>query len=250
MDAVATIHGAGAQEQEWQACQWLWQQPPVSLRSLFGGARRVVVVAPHPDDEILACGGLLAGAAAQGLTIQVVAVTDGEACYPGEPWWTPTRLRHARRQELRDALQELEIGSEAIIHLGIADGAVSEHEQGLRDWLLQHLRPDDLVLAPWRLDGHPDHEAAGRAALCAASAQGCRRLEYPVWGWHWLDPGCAHLAWDSPQVLDISAVADAKRRAIARFQTQTGDVPQLQAAPILPTYVLARFHRHHEVFLA
>jgi LmbE family N-acetylglucosaminyl deacetylase len=68
-----------------------------------------VVVAPHPDDEILGCGGLLRHAAEQGMEVRVVAVTDGEACYPDEHWWTPERLRSARRAELAAALGELGI---------------------------------------------------------------------------------------------------------------------------------------------
>ena len=130
------------------------------------------------------------------MEIGVIAVTDGEACYPGEPWWTPDRLRSARRQSLQRRWRN-GIAADATFHLGIGDGAVSKHEQGLQDWLQQHLQPGDLVLAPWRFDGHPDHEAAGRAA-CRAARVGCRRLEYPVWGWHWLDPACAHMAWEFP----------------------------------------------------
>ena len=250
MGAVAIIHGHGSEERAWDHCDWLWQQPASELAELCAGVRRIVVVAPHPDDEVLACGGLMCAAANLGLEMIVVAVTDGEACYPGEHWWTPQRLRQARREELRDALAELAIEASAIVHLGIADGGVSDHETGLEDWLCQTLRDDDLVLAPWRFDGHPDHEAAGRAAWRAAHAVGCKRLEYPVWGWHWLDPHCAHMAWESPRLLDISGVAGRKRQAIAQFRTQTGDVARLQAEPILPAHVLTRFYRTHEVYFA
>lgn len=250
MDAVATIHGRGADEHAWRACQWLWQQSACDLHALCGNAARIVVLAPHPDDEILGCGGLLASAVEEGIDVQVVAVTDGEACYPGEPWWTPARLRQARREELRAALHELDVGADAIVHLGIEDGGVSQCEAPLQEWLQRNLRPDDLVLSPWRFDGHPDHEAVGRAACRAARAIGCARLEYPVWGWHWLDPVDAHLAWERPRVLNISSATDRKRRAIAQFSTQLGTVPHLQAEPILPAHVLARFYRPHEVFLA
>ncbi|MGE6331602.1 PIG-L deacetylase family protein [Stenotrophomonas sp. NPDC077659] len=250
MVAVAAIHGVGSDEQAWERCDWLWQQPETTLAELCAGVRRIVVVAPHPDDEVLACGGLLCAAAGIGLQVKVVAVTDGEACYPGEAWWTPQRLRHARRGELRDALADLAIDAGSIVHLGIADGKVNAHETALEDWLWQTLREDDLVLAPWRFDGHPDHEAAGRAAWHASRAAGCARLEYPVWGWHWLDPAWAHMAWEQPRLLDISAVAARKRGAIAQFRTQTGDVPRLHAHPILPAHVLIRFYRNHEVYLA
>ncbi len=250
MGTVAVINGRGSEARAWDACEWLWRLPASTPAELCAGAGRIVVVAPHPDDEVLACGGLLCAAASMGMQVLVVAVTDGEACYPGERWWTPERLRQARREELQQALSRLSIDAESVVHLGIADGGVTDHESRLEAWLIQYLRGEDLLLAPWRFDGHPDHEAAGRAAWRAARAVGCRGLEYPVWGWHWLDPGCAHIAWESPRLLDIAAVAEPKRQAIARFRTQTGDVARLQAEPILPAHVLDRFYRNQEVYLA
>jgi len=77
MVAVATIHGQGSEERAWEHCDWLWQQPETALADLCAGVCRLVVVAPHPDDEVLACGGLLCAAAGIGLEVQVVAVTDG-----------------------------------------------------------------------------------------------------------------------------------------------------------------------------
>ena len=116
MGAVARtpLQGEGTQEQAWLHCDWLWQQPTTSATALCSGHDRMVVVAPHPDDEILGCGGLLHHAVGQGIDVSVVAVTDGEACYPGEPWWTPERLRSARRAELAAALGELGI---PVLHL-------------------------------------------------------------------------------------------------------------------------------------
>ena len=54
------IQGQGTPEAVWRP--WLRAQPfaPMPKTALLGEARRLVVVAPHPDDEVLACGGLLA----------------------------------------------------------------------------------------------------------------------------------------------------------------------------------------------
>ena len=129
MGAVARTPLRGRNRTAWLRCDWLWQRPATSANALCAGHDRVVVVAPHPDDEILGCGGLLRHAAEQGMEVRVVAVTDGETCYPDEHWWTPERLRSARRAELA-ALGELGIRPGSAFHLGIADGAVSAHEQG------------------------------------------------------------------------------------------------------------------------
>jgi len=243
------IQGEGTLESAWETCATLWRLPATPLRQLLGAAVRLVVVAPHPDDEVLACGGLMALAAAAGVPVQVIAVTDGEACYPGETWWTPERLVLARRQELAQALTALGMPGASVRHLGIGDGTVAGQEDTLERVLGALLRTGDLVLAPWRHDGHPDHEAAARATLAAASQVGARALEYPVWAWHWLRPEQVQGVWQRPLLLDITATAADKQRAIACFATQTGEVERLGAPPILPPHVLARFARNHEVFL-
>ncbi len=250
MEAVGVLDGRGMDECSWARCAWLWQRADTPVAQLLGAAGRLLVVAPHPDDEVLACAGLMRLAADAGVDVHVVAVTDGEACYPDDPWWTPARLRTQRRQELRDALHALGLARTGITHLGIDDGGVSAAEEILCDMLREVVRHDDLVLAPWRHDGHPDHEASFRAARQAANLATARILEYPVWGWHWLHPGAAQRAWAHPRLLDVRLHAAAKQAAIACFRTQTGTVEGLRSAPILPAHVLARFGRSREVFLA
>ena len=83
------------------------------------------------------------------------------------------------------------------MHLGVPDGAVAEAEASCVDRLTEQVGDGRgvLLVAPWRHDGHPDHEAAGRAAAAVAVRTGARLLEYPVWFWHWAEP--AHAPWES-----------------------------------------------------
>ena len=59
-----------------------------------------------------------------------------------------------------------------------------------------------LVAAPWRHDGHPDHEAAGRAAAVAARRTDASLVEYPIWWWHWGAPDDA--PWQTMRRLDLA----------------------------------------------
>ncbi|WP_083298794.1 PIG-L family deacetylase [Stenotrophomonas sp. HMSC10F06] len=244
------IEGGGVTEAQWAASSWLQTLPRASATALFGDAQRLVVVSPHPDDEVLACGGLMALAHQSGLRVMVVSVTDGEACYPDQPAWSPERLRTARAAELDDALHCLGLSGAERISWHIGDGEVTANEAWIAAQLAAVLQRDDLVLAPWRFDGHPDHEAVARACLQACSERGADLKEYPVWGWHWLDPQAAPTAWASAARVALDdALLDRKRDAIQQFVTQTGAVAGLDCDPILPAAVLQRFERNYEVLI-
>ncbi len=245
------IEGDGVPEQAWRECAWLRELPTEDPERLFAGVERLVVVSPHPDDEVLACGGLMASAHALGREVLVVSVTDGEACYPDQPEWPPERLRDARQLELDRALERLGLAEAPRIAWHVSDGAVAAHEAELQQWLRAVLREGDLLLAPWHLDGHPDHEAVGRACAQAAAACGCGLREYPVWGWHWLDPAVAPRVWQGASRFALApSLLLRKRQAIEEFVTQTGAVRELTSPPILPEYVLRRFQRDYEVLLS
>lgn len=252
MDAVVApvIEGRGTPESSWDNCAWLEALPSVEADTVLLGARRLVVVSPHPDDEVLGCGGLMQSALAQGCAVQVVSVTDGEGCYPDHPRWPQARLRDARRRELASAMQALGMDPTHVSTLGLPDGSVARHEAELAAHLASHLMPGDVVVAPWMHDAHPDHEAAGRAAHAAAARSGVRALQYPVWAWHWLDPAAATGPWPSAQRISMCAASQArKQEAMAAFATQTGAVGDLDCEPILPEHVLARFRRPYEVLI-
>lgn len=251
MDAVtARIEGRGTPESDWNSCAWLEALPSVQADTVLLGARRLIVVSPHPDDEVLACGGLMQAALAEGCHVQVVSVTDGEACYPDHPRWSPARLRDARRRELASAMQALGMDATHVSALGIPDGTVARHEPDLAAHLAGRLLPGDVVVAPWVHDAHPDHEAVGRAATAAALNCGARALQYPVWAWHWLDPAAASGPWPNAQRISLCADSQArKQRAMAAFATQTGTVGDLECEPILPEHVLSRFRRPYEVLI-
>lgn len=251
MGAVAAvINGDGVRERQWRASAWLAVLPACPPASLLQGAGRLVVVSPHPDDEVLGCGGLIQAALAAQLPVSLVSVTDGEACYPGQGQWPVERLRRVRRAELRRALARLGVLA-PVQALGLADGAVAPAQGLLQRQLHARLQAEDLVLAPWEHDGHPDHEACGRAARKAAAECGARLLQYPVWAWHWLDPEAAAAPWPRAWRVPMPAQArQRKRHALAAYASQTGAAGGLDCAPILPAHVLERFDRDFEVVIA
>jgi GT2 family glycosyltransferase/LmbE family N-acetylglucosaminyl deacetylase len=123
-------------------------------------AERVLVVAPHYDDEVLGCGGLLAQLSAAGARIEVLFLTDGSGA--GEPG-TGEAYGKRRAEEAERVATVLGVG--ALHHAGLPDGALDAHVEAAAHALeacLEQLRPD-LVLAPSPLEVSSDHVAACRA---------------------------------------------------------------------------------------
>jgi LmbE family N-acetylglucosaminyl deacetylase len=211
---------------------------------------RLVVVAAHPDDESLGAGGLIATAAAAGLAIYVVLLTAGEA----SPYASPTSTRHAlatlRLAEMENALARL-APENYLVFLGAPDGEVEAAEDHVARSLTELLGDGrrTLVAAPWRHDGHPDHDAAGRAAAVAARASGARLVEYPLLAWTFRRPD--ELPWEDARCLALSTERQEQKAAAIRSH-----VSQVRAsaghaggtAP-LPGRVLAHFHTPFEHYL-
>ena len=235
----------GTPEPVWLSSPVLHELPPLELIA----GRRLVVVAPHPDDEILGAGGLMVAADRLGSEVTVVAVTDGEASHPGTAW-TGARLAARRRGESRQALERLGLGQVDVVRCAIPDGAVASHERRLAGLLRELVDRDTCVATTWRGDGHPDHEATGRAAATAAAGTGAALLEHPVWAWHWATPSLG-LPIERARRLDLDeTVRRAKVRAIGSFRSQIAPLgPEPHDAAILPPAIRARFERSFEVHL-
>lgn len=129
-------------------------------------AGKVLVVAPHYDDEVLGCGGLLARLAEAGARVRVLFLTDGAGGSPAEAGTEEARAWAARRRaESARALEALgqsgPSGSTEAEHLDLPDGRLAAHLEeaadGVRRALLD-LEPD-LLLVPSPLEVTADHRA-------------------------------------------------------------------------------------------
>jgi len=191
------------------------------------GGERVVVLAPHMDDETIGCGGTLAQHVARGSAITVVFLTDGSL--GGSE--VKGSLTETRQEESRRALRSL--GIEQIHFLSGRDGALRaepELVERLRQ-LLQAARPE-LVYLPFFLEEHPDHRAASAILLAAVAgvALDFQCLGYEVWTT--LFPNC---------LVNIDATVDAKRRAIAYYHSQLSEADYIHTQLGLNAYRSAAF---------
>jgi LmbE family N-acetylglucosaminyl deacetylase len=202
-------------------------------------AQRVLVVAPHPDDETFGCGGLIAELSARSIEVTVVTVSDGAASHP-----EVADLAVQRRAEQCAACVQLGVAAPPT-WLGLPDGDLTARAGAIDELLAPFVDEADLVVGPWAHDGHPDHEVVGAVVASLASQRGCRSLAYPVWWWRWGLPKDLGAARAVRIDLGDAAIA-AKRAAMGCFATQTTDV---LGEVIVDAVMLDRFARPFEVLV-
>ena len=197
----------------------------------FGlAAASLMVVAPHPDDDVLGCGALIARLAPR-LPVQVVYVTDGAASHEGSPAYPPRRLRDVREREALRALRALGVRT-APHFLRWPDGRVPHPGDADAAGLLATLdalipRDEDVVVAvPWRRDPHRDHRAT--SALVDAVLRDrprASRLEYAVWLDVIGDPSDRPSAGEGRLVeIDSRRWNALKRAALREHRSQLGNL--------------------------
>lgn len=148
---------------------------------LLQTSQRLVVVAPHPDDETLGCGLLIAEAVRLGVPLAVVVLTDGEGSRAGSLRWPPDRLASLRRGELSRALARFGAKHVPIRRLGWRDGGVADSGNALRlRRLFVELRAG-VVLAASPVDFHADHRAGWRLVEQAVAGTRTSLAAYAVW---------------------------------------------------------------------
>lgn len=222
------------------------------LHEILAGRHRVALLAPHPDDESLACGGLLARAFA-GPGAHVICLTDGSASHPGSTTWPGPRLAALRRAELICAIGHLGGSETDLTWLGLKDGALSsEDPAALAARLDAILARQGIrhVLAPAPQDHHADHKATARLAVhLRARRPDWRFYCYPVWS-RWDEPDFARMiAGLGPETLDPDPMRARKRAAIEAHRSQLGQVVTDDPGGfVLPSQMVATFLAEHEIF--
>ena len=190
----------------------------------------VLVFAPHPDDAELAMGGSIARWLAEGVDVAVVDVTSGEP--------TPFGNERLRAQETQAA--SLALGLARRENLGLPNRWLEptiENRKVFAAAIRRH-RPGVLFI-PFHLDAHPDHLAVHELALRARFDAKLTRTDIPGephYVHRIVQYYCTHLrlAIQPSFLVDISAHAEAKRAAMAAYQSQLytgradpGEVPRM-----------------------
>jgi len=180
---------------------------PFVSSALFVGA--------HPDDETTVAGGTIALIAGAGGQVDVLLATAGEATAGAN--LKSSRVAELRREEARAACAIL--GARDPVVLDYPDGTVAEHIEDFAGEVARQIErtQPDVILVPWWLDGHPDHQAAAAAVALATVPASTE-----IWSgetWTPLAPN---------RLVDITETLEMKRAAIAAHRT-AGEAIDLEA---------------------
>ena len=180
-------------------------------------AQRILVIAPHPDDEVLGCGGTIALWAARGAEVHVLVVFDGANGDPDERFiafdYVGRRQREARAGGRALGVTDYTFWGLPEGHLA-TEAEIEAGAQRLSEFISE-FKPQ-VVLAPWAGDAHQDHQTVSQAVsrvVDRATGEGAAE-EFDVWGYEVWSP----LIPD--HLIDVSDVWPNKVEAIEQHHTQ------------------------------
>lgn len=194
--------------------------------SEFDAVNSCLVLAPHPDDESLGCGGLIAMLRKHEKDVFVVFTTDGSLSHPNSAKFPSKALAALRRDEAIQALSGLGVSEDRIFFLNKKDGSLPakggqdfEQNAGQLHLLITLLHPD-LIGVPYEKDPHRDHRATWQMLAHKHDDRPAeyRILEYMVW---LMERGEERDMPDALYYLDISDYRVQKNEAIRKHLSQT-----------------------------
>ena len=173
---------------------------------------RVLVIAPHADDEVIACGGALLRHRQLGSPTRVVFATDSSAGIQDPA--IAQQVRKIRFDESEQVAAAMRF--ESVVRLDLPDASLVRHEAPLATLLAEQIRAfqPDVIYCPFPGDGHADHQACALALADAAVELGWKGSihGYEVWTALW------------PNIMvDISDQAEEKERLIRLYASQMAD---------------------------
>ncbi len=220
------------------------------------GEGPTVIIAPHQDDETLACGGIISRKRNEGLSVDIIFITDGSASHPQHPRLDAHALAQLRKQEAMRALSCLKVERPAVHFLSQTDGTLHRLAAVEREVLIVRLTALLRTIAPVEIflpcmpDGSSEHDAVFGFVTDAIARSGLKPAiwQYPVWSWR--NPLLLLRRWlatNDCRRLPLEDNQQAKFVAIQCYQSQIAPLPPDTTAA-LPADLVKLFQTDAEYF--
>jgi len=220
--------------------------------------KKIIVFAPHPDDETLGCGGTIAKRICEGYEVLVVVMTDGrnslfeDLGIASDP--TPEEVKEIRKGEVKRATEILGLRIEDSLFLGFVDGTLEKYENEAQEKVIKILRENTPleIYFPYEKDCHPDHRATNRIVRNATKKLGVPIIEYRymiAYKYARIGPLIeAFLDLFRRRIIhiDVSKYLAQKKAAVKEFKSELSIISHKQSRPRTKTF--KRFLKRKEVF--
>ena len=184
---------------------------------VFDSSVKILIVSPHPDDEVIGCGGIMLK---YGPQCDVLLITDG--CN-GHRYWTEDRTRRIRKSEFLQVMHQCNVNN--YFYLGIKDRTVN----GYFDiYSIINVDNYDVVFVPNKRETHPDHKAAYNQLLVHAITHFTNWdvYQYEVWS-----------PLTTPtHIIDLSTNFDEKASLLSNYKSQVDELNYIEAIRGLNIY--------------
>lgn len=217
----------------------------------------IMVIAPHPDDEVFGTGGMIALKRAAGIQVNIVYLTQGESSHRDCCNISQADIARNRRRLATEAGRLLGLDPNNLHWLDLPDGNIPGKAQDGFDeavsMVLELFEKVSLyeVYCPHPLDFWPDHVAASEITKEAVKRYGiqCELIYYLVWAWHNLPfRMLTKLGWDNSWRLDIGPVFNKKQAAIEQYLGDAVPGCRNPWCGVLPKGLLKAFNWPYELF--
>jgi len=213
--------------------EFILRAPFLNREGLARDIGNLLLLAPHPDDESLGCGGLIALLSKTGANVHIIFITDGSASHPDSTNYSPLKLSRIRQAEAIRACRRLGVKYKELTFLNQPDSRMESFDDSALETLARLVAEKfkngkyNTIAMPWRRDPHGDHiivHEIGDLALRKIE-DNVTKLEYPIWLWKKGSNG----DWPkeneiTPYRLNIKEVVSKKLMAIQEHASQLGRV--------------------------
>jgi LmbE family N-acetylglucosaminyl deacetylase len=230
-------------------------------------AKRMVVFAPHPDDETLGCGGTIAQRVTEGWDVFVVFMTDGRYAFIGPPdsaQATFLEMKKIRKEEAMCAAKDLGVEDKNLLFLDFEDTKLKKNEKNVQkriEEILQIFSPDE-VFFPQEREFHSDHRTTNMLVREALKTLDIHPVQYTyiiawcfpfyllqrVFSDRFFDKFMSSFLGNKITKIDISRFTSLKKKAIDEYKSQTTLMFKGQRHPALKYSFTQRFWKAQERF--
>jgi LmbE family N-acetylglucosaminyl deacetylase len=219
--------------------------------------KRIVIFAPHPDDETLGCGGTIAKKVSEGYEVIIAVMTGGKRALLDvsgvefDP--TPEELKQIREKEIVSATSILGVKRENLLFFDFEDGILADHEEELEKKVTALLKnPPAEVYFPYAKDFNADHQTANKVIVSSIRKISSSTLRYqysiaqkfsrvgPLVA-RALNPIRRNLIF-----VDVSHFLHLKEAAIKQYKSQISIISAKQERPVVEKF--ERFLKNKEAF--